>query len=347
MRNQQGIWASLFAKAGQGLASASVITAITAGVATGWIATAAAQEAPASYPSRNILLVVPYPPGGAPDVISRVIGPQITEILGKAVVIENRPGASTTIGAGSVARAAPDGYTLLAMDQAQAVAPSTIASLKFDPVKDFAPIALTSRTEFTLVINPELPIKTVKDLVDYTRDKPEAIKTGHSGVGTPPHLFALSMLQATGAKSVLVPYRGIALAVADVVAGHIQMAAPVPSTAANLVKDGKLRMLLISGDRRLPDLPDVPTLSELGITARGFEFGTWFGWSAPAGTPRPIIDKLNAAVNAAVKQPAVIERLAKINIRTLGGTPEDFGGLIAKQVADWREVLSKAGVKAE
>lgn len=306
-----------------------------------------AQEPVASYPSRNILLVVPYPPGGAPDVIARIVGPQLSVVLGKPVVIENRPGASTTIGAGSVARAEPDGYTLLAMDQAQAVAPSIIASLKFDPVKDFAPIVLTARTEFTLVINPALPIKSIKDLVDFTKANPEAIKSGHSGVGTPPHLFALSMLQATGAKGVLVPYRGIALAVADVVAGHIQMAASVPSTTANLAREGKLRMLVISGEKRLAALPDVPTLGELGIKAKGFDRGVWFGLAAPAGTSQPIIDKINAAANKAVADPTVAEKLAKVNITALGGKSEDFGRLIAQQVADWREVLAGAGVKPE
>lgn len=307
----------------------------------------AAQEPAASYPSRNILLVVPYPPGGAPDVIARIVGPQLSDTLGKPVVIENRPGASTTIGAGSVARAEPDGYTLLAMDQAQTVAPSIIASLKFNPVKDFAPILITARTEFTLVVNPALPIKSIKDLVEFTKANPESIKSGHSGVGTPPHLFAFSMLQATGAKSVLVPYRGIALAVADVVAGHIQMAASVPSTTANLTREGKLRMLVISGDKRLAALPDVPTLGELGIRAKGFERGVWFGLSAPAGTPRPIIDKLNTAANKAIADPAVVEKLAKVNITALGGKPEDLGRLIAQQVADWRELLSSAGVKPQ
>lgn len=305
---------------------------------------AAAQDA---YPSRNILVIVPYPPGGPPDVIVRLLGPPIQKELGHSLVVENRPGASTTIGAAAVARAAPDGYTLLASDIAQTVAANTIANPGFDAAKDLKPVVLTTGSVFTVVIDPKLPIKNVKELVEFSKSKPDAIKAGHSGVGTPPHLYLLSLMNSTGTTALMVPYRGIALAVADVVAGHIQMIASAPSTTVNLTLDGKVRMLGVSGAKRLAQLPDVPTFKEQGLTLRGFEQDTWFGISAPAGTPDAIVSKLNAAFNKALKDEDVIAKLAKVDIRTVGGTPQEFGKLWMEQIATWRDVMAKAGVKPE
>lgn len=316
-------------------------------VAGGASTTTFAQEPVSAYPSRNILLIVPYPPGGPPDVIVRLLGPLMAEQLGKPVVIENRPGASTTIGAAAVARAAPDGYTLLASDIAQTVAPSTVANLSFDPVKDLRPVIVTAKSVFTVVVDPKLPIKSIADLVAYSKSKPDAIKAGHSGVGTPPHLYLLSLINSTGAQMLLVPYRGIALATQDVVAGHIQLIGSAPSTTVNLSREGKVRMLGVSGDRRLAQMPDVPTFKEMGITLRGFEQDTWFGISAPGGTPEAIVGKLNGVVNAALKNQKVIETLAKVDIRTAGGTPEEFGKLWAEQIRTWRDVLIAAGVKPQ
>ena len=304
-----------------------------------------AQEPASAYPTRNILMVVPYPPGGPPDVIARLIGPVMADTLGKPVVIENRPGASTSIGAAAVARAAPDGYTILASDIAQTVVPNTVANLSFDPAKDLKPVVVTANSVFTMVIDPQLPIKSVADLVAYSKSKPDAIKAGHSGIGTPPHLYLLSLMNSTGTQALLVPYRGIALATADVVAGHIQLIGSAPSTTVNLALEGKVRMLAVSGQRRLAQLPDVPTFKELGITLRGFEQDTWFGISVPGATPDAIVNKLNDAANKAIQDKKVIETLAKVDIRTAGGTPAEFAKLWAEQIATWREVLIAAGVK--
>ncbi len=324
----------------------SIVSTIAGLAAVGVCTTQAlAQEAAAAYPSRNITIVVPYPPAGPPDVIVRLLGPIVTEVLGKPIVIENRPGASTTIGAAAVSRAAPDGYTLLATDIAQTVAGNTIANPGFDASKDLRPVIITANSVFTVVIDPKLPIQNVKDLVAYSKSKPDAIKAGHSGIGTPPHLYLLSLLNSTGSSALMVPYRGIALAVADVVAGHIQMIASAPSTTVNLTLDGKVRMLGVSGAKRLAQLPNVATFKEQGLTLRGFEQDTWFGISAPAATPAPIVAKLNDAFNKALKNKTVIERLAKVDIRTAGGTPEQFGKLWAEQITTWKEVLAKAGVK--
>ena len=318
--------------------------ACAAGLAAGsW--PAGAQEPASAYPSRNILIIVPYPPGGPPDVIARLIGPPMSEILGKPVIVENRPGASTTIGAAAVARAAPDGYTLLASDIAQTVAPNIVANLSFDPVKDLKPIIMTAKSVFTVVIDPSLPIKTVPEFVAYSKSKPDAIKVGHSGVGTPPHLYALSFMNTSGASMLMVPYRGIALAVADVVAGHIQMICSAPSTTVNLTLEGKVRMLGVSGDRRLAALPDIPTFKEMGMTLKGFDQDTWFGISAPAGTPDDIVAKLNDAINKALQNKNVIDTLAEVDIRAAGSTPAAYGKLFAEQVVTWRETLSAAGIK--
>lgn len=308
---------------------------------------ATAQEPVSAYPSRNIQMIVPYPPGGPPDVIVRMLGPLVADTLGKPIIVENRPGASTTIGATAVARASPDGYTLLASDIAQTVAPSIVANPGFDPAKDLKPVIITTNSVFTVVIDPKLPIKSVPELVAYSKSKPDAIKGGHSGVGTPPYLYLLSVINSTGAKMLLVPYRGIALAVQDVVAGHIQLIASAPSTTVQLTAGGQVRMLGVSGDKRLAALPDVPTFKEQGLTLKGFEQDTWFGISAPAGTPDPIIAKINAAFNKALQDKGVIEKLAKIDVRTAGGTPEQFGKLWSEQIVTWAEVLKAAGVKPQ
>lgn len=307
----------------------------------------AAPAAAQDYPTQNILLIVPYPPGGPPDVIARLLGPLVGETLGKPIVIENRPGASTTIGATAAVRATPDGHTLLATDIAQTVAPNVLANPGFDPAKDLKPVIITTSSLFTVVIDPKLPIRNVADLVAYSKSKPDAIKAGHSGIGTPPHLYLLSVINATGAQMLLVPYRGIALAMTDVVGGHIQLASSAPSTTVNLALGGKVRMLGVSGDKRLSQLPDVPTFKELGLKLRGFEQDTWFGIHAPAATPDPIVTKINAAFNKALLDKDVIAKLAKLDIRTVGGTPADFAKLWAEQIVTWREVLKAAGVKPE
>ena len=308
---------------------------------------ASAQQPEAGYPNRNILMVVPYPPGGAPDVIMRIMAKRIGEILGSAIVIENRPGASTTIGATSVARAEPNGYTLLATDIAQTVVPSTMANLKFDPVKDLKPVSTTARSEFTVAINPDLPAKSLLDLAAYSKQNPDALKFGHPGVGTPPHLYALALIQATGMKALLVPYRGVALAASDVVAGHIHGLAAVAGVTGALAKEGKLRLVAVDGKARMATYPDVPTLDELKIKLPGFVAGNWFGITAPAGTPDAIIDKLNAAVRLATEDKASIEALAKVDAQMVASSPQEFGRLIADQVAAWRELLAGAGIKAE
>lgn len=307
-----------------------------------------AQGEPASaYPSRNILLVVPFAAGGPPDVIARVLGQSMSETLGKTIVVENRPGASTSIGTTAVTRAAPDGYTLLASSLSMVVVPLVVAKPGFDPVNDLKPISLTGFSPQTLVINPALPIKSAQELVAFAKQRPADIKAAHTGVGTSTHLGLLALMQAGGFSTLLVPYRGAAQAISDIVAGHISLLMTAPSTSIGLAREGKVRILGVTGGKRLGALPDVPTLKERGLHLTSLDDGVWFGLSAPAGTPDPIVGKLNAAVRKALAEKSVADTLARNDTTTAPSSPQEFDTLIRAQIGVWREVLRKAGIKPE
>jgi len=305
------------------------------------------QEPPSAYPSRNILLLIPLPPGGPPDTIARVLAPAIGEALGKSVVVENRPGASTSIASQAVARAAPDGYTLLASDLSIAVVPHILAKPGFDPLKDFRHVSRTANSVLTLNINPDLPAKTTQELVALAKAKPGDIKAAHAGIGTPPHLGTVAFIQATGVELTQVPYRGAAPAIADVVGGHVSMLVTAPSTAIALAREGKVRMLGMTGDKRLTALPEVPTLKEAGVDMAAMNDGVWFGISAPAGIPDAIVAKLNAAIRKATTDKDAIDKLAKSDIATTSSTPAEFEALVRSQTGIWRDLMKNAGVKPE
>lgn len=299
------------------------------------------------YPTRPITIVVPYPPGGPPDVIARIVASSMEAQLGKAIVIENRPGAATALGTAYAARAQADGYTLLAVEPSFVVVPSTQLKPGYDPVKSFRPVSLTGRTFHTLGVATNVPVASVQELVNYANAHPEHIKMGHSGVGTPPYLSALSFVQATDAKILLVPYRGTALVVNDVVGGHVSGVFTGPSTTAALAKQGKLKILGVTGRSRLATLPDVPTFLESGIEMKGVNDGIWFGLVAPAGTPDPIIARLNAVAEKASHDKAVIEKLQAQGIDPAWTTPKAMGDQVAGELAHWHDALVKAGVKPE
>ncbi|AMN41591.1 Bug family tripartite tricarboxylate transporter substrate binding protein [Rhodoplanes sp. Z2-YC6860] len=299
------------------------------------------------YPSRPITVVVPYPPGGPPDVIARIVASSMEVQLGKAIIIENKPGAATALGTAYAARQHADGYTLLAVEPSFVVVPNTQLKPGYDPVKDFRPVSLTGRTFHTLGVATNVPVANVQELVKYANAHPEDIKIGHSGIGTPPYLSALSFLQATDAKILLVPYRGTALVVNDVVGGHVSGVFTGPSTTAALAKQGKLKILGITGRARIAALPDVPTFLESGIEMKGVNDGIWFGLVAPAGTPDTIIAKLNAAAEKASKDKAVIEKLQAQGIDPAWTTPKAMGDQVAGEAAHWHDALAKAGVKPE
>ena len=305
---------------------------------------AAAQEPAGSFPSRNITLVVPQQAGSNPDIVARLIATPLQDRLGKAVVVENRPGASASLGATGVARAPPDGYTLLFTDMTVALAPALLAKPGFDPVKNLTPVVLAARSYMILTVNPGLPAKTLAEFVALAKAKPGEIKYGSPGIGSPPHLAALAFLEATGAEILHVPYRGSPAAITDIVGGHIQMIFNSPGSVMSQVESGALRLLAVSGPVRMPKAPDVPTFREAKIDMKGVEEGAWFGITAPTGTPRDIIMKLNAQINAVLKEPDTRQKLER-DYSIEGGAPEIFGKMIEQQTAYWAGALQRSGVK--
>ena len=325
--------------------AALIVAQIAANIAS--IGAHAQSEPASAYPSRNITLVVPFAAGGPPDVIARVLAPSMGEMLGRSIIVENRAGASTSIGTASVARAAPDGYTLLASSLSMVVVPYVLAKPGFDPLADLQPISLTGFSPQTLVVDKSLPLRTAEDLVAFAKADPTGIKAAHTGIGTSTHLGLLALMQAGGFQTLQVPYRGAAQAISDIVAGHISLLMTAPSTSVALALEGKVRLLGVTGGKRLAALPDMPTLRESGLHLASLDDGVWFGLSAPMGTPDAIIDKLNAAVRKALGEKSVVEILARNDTTTAASTPQAFGKLIQDQIGVWREILRKAGVKPE
>jgi len=321
----------------------SVIKTI-AGAAVGFsaIGRAAAQ---AKYPDRPVRMIVPFPPGGPIDTMARMTAQELSTRLGQQFAVENRAGGGSTIGVKDVAAAAPDGYTLMfGSSGSLAVAPALYSSLGVDPRKAFDPIATVALLPHVFVVNNDVPAKTVAEFVAYAKANPGKINFG-AGLGTPPHL--LSTLFKTEAKIdvVYVPYTGSALSVNDLLGGRTQFTIDGLVTLFPLIKAGKLRALAIARGERWPALPDVPTLVESGYP--DFVIDAWTGLVAPAGTPRPIIDQLNAMVNEALKSPAAQANLAKFSAIAKIGTPEDFKAFLAEQSAKWAAIVKLAGARID
>jgi tripartite-type tricarboxylate transporter receptor subunit TctC len=306
-----------------------------------------AQESAAAYPSRQITFLVGFAPGGPTDVIARAVAAPLQEELGKPVVVENRPGGGGSTAALALSRAAPDGYTLGSFDVAMVVGPNIVAGATYDPVKDFRPIVVSARTPLSFVGANTLPAKTVSELVALAKAKPSELKLAHSGVGSPPHLGAVTFLQATGTNMTLVPYRGAAPAIQDIVAGHVGLLFTAPSTSIALGRDGKVRILGVTGHQRMKSMPDVPTLRESGVDMGALDANQWFGVAAPAGTPDYVVARINAAVNKVLKDPALQEKIAKLEFAVAGGTAEEAAALGRSQAEFWRKTLAASGIKPQ
>jgi tripartite-type tricarboxylate transporter receptor subunit TctC len=304
----------------------------------------AAQSGP--YPSRPVRIVVTVPPGGAADFIARTVGSKLSEALAQAVLVENRAGASGTIAADAVAKAAPDGYTLLQNSiTTHGVAPLIFAKLPYDSFKDFAPITLLSQIPLIMAVNAEVPASSVKDFVALAKAKPGSLSFASSGAGGAPHLTGELFKSVTGTDLVHVPYKGSGPAVTDLVAGRVQlMFDGAPSLLAH-VKSGKLRVLAAASPERNPLAPDVPTFAELGYP--GIEVALWYGLMAPAGTPRAIVDRLNAELAKVLALPDIRERFAAQGAAATPTTPEQFAQFMRREIARWEPVVKRAGVKAE
>jgi len=296
------------------------------------------------YPSKPVRFVVPYAAGGATDLIARVIGERLSAHLGQPFVIDNRPGAATLLGAQLVAKAEPDGYTLLmATSTTLAINASLYKNLPYDPVKDFAPISLAIQHPFVLLVDPKLPAHNVKELVALAKSKPGQLAYASGGSGSFPHL-AMAMFQAmTGIDVIHVPYKGSAPALTDLMGGQVAMI--FDNTALTYVKSGKIRALAVTTKDRLSVMPDVPTLQEAGVP--GYELAAWQGVIAPAGTPRPVVDKLNANIVQLLREPETIARLTGDGGQIITSTPDQFASYIKSEIGRFAKIVKDSGAKVE
>jgi len=305
------------------------------------------QAALAKYPTKPVHIVVPYPAGGAVDAFARVLTQQLSEMWSQQVVVDNRPGASTMIGAEQVAKSPPDGYTLLlTAELTLVIVPHLYEKIPYDPLRDFTPIvALVSATQ-ALVANPSLPVKTVKDLVALAKAKPGQLTYGSFGNGSTGHLN-MEVLQAmTGARFNHIPYNGAGPAMNDVIGGHIDFMLAALSIVKGNVQAGKLRMIGVGSNHRSSEFPDVPTISESG--APGFEAKSWFGLVAPAGTPPDVIRKINQDVTKVISDRAFAEKfLAAQGLEPITGTPEQFAAFVKRESTKWAEVIKSANIKLD
>ncbi|MGI9151950.1 MAG: Bug family tripartite tricarboxylate transporter substrate binding protein [Limnohabitans sp.] len=302
-----------------------------------------------SYPNKPIRIVVPFTPGGSPDVLARTLGQKITEATGATVVVENIAGAGGTIGADRVAKAPADGYTLLMGHVGTlAVAPSVYPNLPYDPVKSFVPVAWVARVPNVLAVHPSLPVKNTTELVNYLKTHPGQVNYGSGGNGSAAHLATEYFKWVTQTFVVHVPYRGTAPSVADAVAGQIQMVFTGAPAIIPMVKAGKLRAIAVSSPKRMDAMPDVPTLAESGVKGlAGFEADQWYGLVAPAGTPAVVVQKLNQVINASLSAPEMVARLKTEGAVASPNSPEVFGQLIQSEIKRWRPVVANAKIKAD
>jgi tripartite-type tricarboxylate transporter receptor subunit TctC len=320
--------------------SAALILAATVLVAL-YMSAARAQD----YPSRPVRVVVPFSPGGAVDGPMRVIAQELSKRLGAQVIVDNRPGAGATIGTEVVAKAAADGYTLLLASQTNAISATLYPKLSYDPIEDFVPISLIGREPGVLVVHPSLPVKTFQEFVAYVKERPGQVDYASSGNGSGQHLFVALLASMSGMKMNHVPYRGSAQATADLLGGQVQVSIPGTAGMVGHIKAGKLRALAVTGAKRSPQLPDVPTVMESGVP--GYEAYVWMGLLAPKGTPAPIIDKLSRELMQVLATNEVKTYMASAGIELVGSTPAEFGAFFRAEKDLWARVIRETGAKID
>lgn len=299
-----------------------------------------------NYPSRPIRVLVGFAPGGSADITARTVGQKMSELLGQSVVVDNRSGASGIIATELAARAAPDGYTLLeATMTTHGIGPNLYQKLPYDPIKSFEPIVLMVRIPLVMFAHVSVSGTNLKEVVALLKASPGKYRYATAGNGSPPHLAAELFKLRSGVDLLHVPYKGTGAAVPDVVAGQVHFMIDGPPPFLGHVKAGRLRALAAANPKRLAQLPDVPTFAESGYS--GMEAGLWYGMLAPKGTPRKIIDRLNAAINKALQQSDVRERFAASSVEIIGGTPKEFGSYVASEIRRWGEVARAANIRIE
>ena len=318
-----------------------ILAAVAAAAAHAGLARAQA------WPSRPMRIIVPLPPGGSPDYMARLLSEKLQPVLGQPLVVENKPGASGHIARDFVAKAPADGYTLLMTEASHVISAAVGAKLPYDPINDFQPIALIATIPFGLTVNSKMPVHTLREFIDYAKASPRPLTYGTAGVGAPHH-FAVELLRAeTGIKVTHVPYKGSAGIIPALLSGEIDFTVAAVNSLLPHFKSGKLRPIAMAGSARTSVLPEIPTIAEAGPFP-GYSMDVWLGVMAPAGTPRPIIDRLNTEINRIVRDPQVVkERMGTVGLEPLGSTPEKMLEVMKTELAKYRKVARDADIKAD
>jgi len=310
------------------------------------VAVTLSSGAAAQFPDKPIRLIVPQAPGSATDTVARILGAELAKEIGQQVIVDNRPGGALTIGIDLTAKAAPDGYTLcVGPIGALAITRHMVAKIPYDIERDLQPIALVTRGHLLLAVSPQVDLTTVPALIAEARKNPGKLLNASSSNGSPGHVGGELFKYMTNTEIVHVPYRGGAAAINDLIAGRVHFMFESLNSIAPHARQGTVRALAVSGARRSPGFPDLPTVAEAGVP--GYEAGTWSGVIGPAGMPREIVMKLNAAINRAIRSQAFVDRFAMIGDEPAGGTPEEFAEVIAKDSAKWKDVVARSGAKLD
>jgi tripartite-type tricarboxylate transporter receptor subunit TctC len=305
-----------------------------------------AESIAADYPEKPLRLIVPFPPGGAADILARGLGPKLGAELGQHIVVDNRPGANGVIGFDVVAKAAPDGYTLLmGFTTGVAVNPLLVAKASYDPVRDFAGVSMLARTPMVLIANPAFQANSVQELIVLAKTTPGKISYGSPGTGNPNHLAGELFKSTAGIDLVHIPYKGAALVITDVIAGHVPIAFVTLAAGLPQVRTGKLKALAVTGDKRASAAPGIPTMAEAGLP--GLELSEWFGILVPAGTPKPVISRLNQAIVKAVQSPEVQGRFVEQGLEPVSTSVDEFAAVIRADIDKLSKIIKRAGIRAE
>jgi len=298
-----------------------------------------------AYPSKPIRFISPFAPGGGNDIISRAVAHKLSENVKQQVIVDNRPGANGIIGTELAARSAPDGYTVVLIPSGHAVNASLHRKLPYDSIKDFTPITLVGSSPLILAVHPSLPVKNVKGLVAFAKARPGQLTYGSAGIGSSGHLGGALFEVLTGAKMVHVPYKGMSLAITDVIAGQVSLVFGTSASVMQHARSGRMRALATTGARRAAALPDLPTVAEAGVP--GYEAGLWYGFVGPARIPPDIVRRLNSEIVSVLNSPEVRERLASQGVEATPTTPEEFGRLLVSDLERWAKVIKAANVRIE
>jgi len=297
-----------------------------------------------NYPTKTVRIIVPFAPGGGSDFIARAIAPPISKAMGQQFVVDNRPGAGSTLGSEIALKSPADGYTLLLISGSYTTSPSLYKNLKYDPLNDMTPVIQTENGPYVITVHPSLPAKDVKQLVAIAKAKPTQLNFASTGNGGITHLASELFALRTGIKITHIPYKGTGPGVIDTIAGNTQMMVAAVSAVIGHINTGRLRGLAVSSPKRLSALPNMPTVMESGYN---YQVNNWHGVIAPRGTPKAVIDKLNGEINKAIKNPDFAKRIAQDGLEPAGGTSEAFGELLKREVVEWGEVVRAANVKAD